>query len=416
MLTVFAATHLAAYKRSLPRFEREHGIVVTTQLTDWRALESRLQSAILSGADIPDVIELAEGSLGFFTRGKPEEIGFVDLTERIQRDGYRGRVVESRFSPWSAHGRIYALPHDVHPVTLVYRRDLIERLGIDVNALETWDDFVAMGRRVTRDLDGDGTLDRFALDLPVEGAQGLSMLLLQRGARYFDAQGQVAFDSEETAQTMAWYVRQLHGPHRIAFDAGFGQTTGKALSDGLVLFFFCPDWRSRVFEREVPRMRGKMGMIPLPAWSQGGRRTSVWGGTGVVISRRSEKVDLAWDLAKFLYFDPQGLAERFRETNIIPPLEDVWSSRVFDEPNPYYSGQRIGRLYANLAPEVPPVYSAATYRATYLEVDAVLAKATLHYQKFGENGLLKTIRADLAEAEAYAKRLTSRSQRIAEGS
>jgi arabinosaccharide transport system substrate-binding protein len=239
------------------------------------------------------------------------------------------------------------------------------------------------------------------------------MLLLQRGAQYFDEHGQVAFNSEKTVQTMAWYVRQLHGPKRIAFDAGFGQTGGKALSDGLVLFFFCPDWRSRVFERELPKLKGKMSMIPLPAWTEGGPRTSVWGGTGVVISRRSRNVELAWELAKFLYFEPEDLAQRFRETNIIPPLRDVWSSSVFDEPNAYYSGQRIGRLYANLAPEVPPVYSAPTYRATYLKVDAVLAKATEHYKEFGEQGLLETIREDLAEADAYMKRLAHRSQRIA---
>jgi arabinosaccharide transport system substrate-binding protein len=302
----------------------------------------------------------------------------------------------------------------VHPVTLVYRTDLIEKLGIDVSTLRTWDDFVTMGRRVTRDLDGDGTLDRFALDLPVEGAQGLSMLLLQRGARYFDANGQVAFNSEQTVQTIAWYVRQLHGPDRIAFDAGFGQTTGKALSDGLVLFFFCPDWRSRVFEREVPNMKGKMGMVPLPAWHEGGPRTSVWGGTGMVLSRRSKNVELAWELAKFLYFEPHDLASRFRETNIIPPLEDVWSSGAFDEPNPYYSGQRIGRLYASLAPEVPPVYSAPTYRATYLKVDEVLARATLHYKKFGEKRFLQTIRSDLVAADTYIQRLASRSRRISE--
>jgi arabinosaccharide transport system substrate-binding protein len=214
--------------------------------------------------------------------------------------------------------------------------------------------------------------------------------------------------------TIHWYILQLHGPVPIAFDVGFGQTVGKALSDGLVLFFFAPDWRSHVFERENPKMKGKLAMMPLPAWQPGGRRTSVWGGTGAVISKRSKRVDLAWKLAEFLYFEPTDLAERFRQTNILPPLKDVWSSDAFNEPSAFYGGQRIGRLYADLAREVPPVYSAPTHQAARLKVDEVLAKATLYYKKAGEAGLLDQIHRDLDEAEAYVQRLAKRTRRIAE--
>ena len=46
---------------------------------------------------------------------------------------------------------MFALPHDVHPVMLAYRRDLFEQLGIDVNKLTTWDEFARVGRQVTQD-------------------------------------------------------------------------------------------------------------------------------------------------------------------------------------------------------------------------------------------------------------------------
>ena len=112
--------------------------------------------------------------------------------------------------------------------------------------------------------------------------------------------------------------------------------------DGLVLFQWTPDWRSWVFEDEVPSLKGKMALMPLPAWKPGGRRTSVWGGTGLMIMKATKNPELAWELAKFLYFDTPELGKRFQATNILPVLKDAWNLPEFDRPNPYWSNQPIG--------------------------------------------------------------------------
>jgi len=85
--------------------------------------------------------------MGYFTRGPADDFGVADLTDLLKRDGLDERVVQSRFSLWSARGRVYGLPRDVHPVMLAYRRDLVAELGIDVSQLDTWDKFVEVGRR-----------------------------------------------------------------------------------------------------------------------------------------------------------------------------------------------------------------------------------------------------------------------------
>jgi len=94
-------------------------------------------------------------------------------------------MVESRYARWTSRGRIFALPHDVHPVALCYRRDLLAELGIDVAALTTWDEFVTVGRQVTCDLTGDGVPDRYMLDAPTAESWLLGIPLLQRGGGLF---------------------------------------------------------------------------------------------------------------------------------------------------------------------------------------------------------------------------------------
>jgi arabinosaccharide transport system substrate-binding protein len=408
IFATFAPPHLDSYRRALPAFERRHGARVSIQLVTQRALETRLQNALLAGTEVPDMVEIMEGGLGFFTKGPLEDVGFVDLTERVARDDLRRKMVESRFSLWSSRGRVFALPHDVHPVMLLYRADLVEALGIDVSRLQTWADFAEAGRKVTRDLDGDGVVDRYMLDMPAAGGFALNLLLLQRGVGSFDEQGAVAFNRPETVATFVWILRQYYGPGRIGYEAGWGQSLMKALTDGLVLFLFAPDWRSYAMESEIPNLRGKVKLMPLPAWERGGRRTSVWGGTGLTITRRCRKPELAWELAKYLYLDKPALGQRFASTNILPPLKEAWTLPELSRPNAYYSGQPIGAMYAELAPETPPVWSTPYRRIAENKLGEAFLRAADHYQRQGEVGLEEFIRAELGAAEAYVQKLMAR--------
>ena len=404
VVAVFAPSHQDAYERALPAFEKAHGVDVQLELTDWHALESRLQNAVLSGTEVPDLVELIEGSLGFFTRGPAEDAGFVDLTDLIKEDGLDQDLVQSRLSLWSSRGRVYALPHDVHPVMLAYRRDLVEQRGIDVNKLDTWDAFVNMGRDLTRERDARGEPKSYAIDLPATGGVGLAALLLQRGVQMFDPQGNVAFDEERTVQTMHWYAVQTRGKDRIAFDCGWGQPLMKAMTDGLSLFYLTPDWRTRTFQLEVPNLSGKLAVMPLPAWERGGRRTSVWGGTALAISKDTKNLKLAWELAKHLYSDKATLGARFRSTNILPAFKSTWSVPEIGMPIPYFSGQAIGREYAALAAQTPAVYSSPVHRLALSKIDDAYAHAVQHFDAHGEAGLDEVIRRELhASAEAVTR-------------
>jgi arabinosaccharide transport system substrate-binding protein len=398
LLVTFTEAHYDAYRQAIPKFEREHHVKVDIEMAHWSSLQSRLQNAILADADVPDMAEMLEDSLGFFTTGPVADVGIVDFTDRFRAEGIDKKVVASRFSLWTAHGRYYAIPHDVHPIMLAYRRDLVEKLGIDVRQLDTWDKFTDVGRHITKDKDGDGVVDQYMLDLPDSGNWALLALVLQHGGSRFDANGNVTLDSEDTVQVIDWYVHQTQGPTKIATDCGWSQPLVKAMTDGLALFVITPDWRSRAFEMEAPLLSGKMALMPLPAWKPGGRRTSVWGGTGLIITKRTKHPELAWELAKYLYFDKSALGERYRKTNIIPPIKEAWDLPEFSTPNPYYSNQPIGKMYAALAAETPTKYSSVVSNMANAALDQTFSRAVLYYKAHGDKGLLDEIRTELKQS------------------
>src|SRR3954462_14630972 len=178
----FVKEHAEAYRPAIEKFEEENHVHIQVEVVDKVVVRERLQAALEAGADVPDMVELLAGTMGTFTRGPLKDVGFVDLTDRATSAHLNERLVASRFKMWSSRQRIFALPHDVHPVMLIYRRDLVEQLGIDVNTLTTWAEFERVGREVvTRDLDGDGVPDRYMIDLRPDGSDILRLLLLQRG-------------------------------------------------------------------------------------------------------------------------------------------------------------------------------------------------------------------------------------------
>jgi arabinosaccharide transport system substrate-binding protein len=363
---------------------------------------------MLARTDVPDVVEINDGSMGFFTRGPLSDVGFLDLTERVAREGYRPRIVESRFSKWQSRGRVFAVPHDVHPVMLMYRADLVEALGINVDELDTWDAFAKVGQKVRADLDGDGVSDRYMIDLPLGGGFGFQIMMLQRGLWLFGPGGEIVFNDPRTVETMIWYLRHTHGPQRIAVECGWGQSLMKAMTDGLALFYMAPDWRTFTTQLDLPNLKGKWKVMPLPAWEKGGRRTSVWGGTGLAISRMSKRPDLAWELAKFLYFTPSELGRRYAETLILPPFKDAWNLPEFQAPNAYFSGQKLGAEYAKLAPDTPPSWDSPYSRTGENKMSEVFLRAIAHYKQHGEQGLREAIERELSVAAAYLQRLKDR--------
>lgn len=402
-LWTFAKPHYEAYLEAVPAFEAAHpGARVEMQLVAGEAVTSRLQAAFWADLDVPDLVEVEISSAGSFFRGPLEEIGFVDLTDRIHREGLWDRLVKARFAPYTSRGRIFGLPHDVHPVVLAYRRDLAEKAGIDVNKIETWDDFIEAGRRYTI------PNKRYMAEFPESDSSRFEVLLFQRDGGYFDQQGRCIMDDERAVESMKFYVPMVAGPNRIGSDLGGGQIFTRAVEDGYFLFMIAPDWRSKTLEQDVPKMSGRMALMPLPAVRKGGRRTSTWGGTMIGITKKCQNPELAWSLALHLYLNKQDLAQRFRDTNILAPDREAWTLPVYREPRPYWSNQPLGEIYTKLAPEVPFQYTSPYIGTAKGKMSEALIACVQYYNQRGERGFDPFVRTRLKQSADEVRRLMKR--------
>ncbi len=347
-------------------------------LLSFPALERRMLQGFLAESATADLIEAERKVAARAFMGPLESVGYVDLTDRLKSEGLLEQINTASFSPWSSRGRIFGLPHDVHPVMLGYRADLVEAAGIDVSTIETWDDFVREMAPLMSEKGEDGKPKRYLLNLWPDREDFIEVLLLQAGGGYFDEAERVRIATPVNAHVISTIVSWCYGPGRIAADATDFTASGNQLkAEGYVVADFMPDWMCNVWKNEIPQLKGKVKLMPLPAWTKGGRRTSVWGGTMLGIARTAPNQDELWSVAKRLYLSPELARSLYTEGDIITPVRSFWNDPVFDQPDAYFAGQRKGRAYINLAPDVPTRTSSPYNLLAKLRVQtAVIALAT----------------------------------------
>ncbi len=403
----FAAPHFRMYEPIIDDWNKTGTPKIDMKMIGLVALERRMMGAFMSGTPSADLLEVERRIAARSFTGPLDAVGFVDLTDRLSEEGLLDEINEPSFGPWMSRGRIFGLPHDVHPVMLGYRADIVEAAGIDVSTIETWDDFERVLAPLMADKDGDGAPDRYLFNMWETHDDHLEVLLLQAGGGFFDESERVAIATDVNAKVLSTIVSWCNGPGRIAADApDFTAGGNKLKADGYVLFTIMPDWMCDVWRHELPQLAGKVKLMPMPAWEKGGRRTSVWGGTMIGIPRTAVKTqedfDQLFEFAKHLYLSDDLARVLFKSGRIVTPVKSHWKDPVFDEPDEYLSGQKSGRMYIELAPSVPRRTSSPynTYaRARVLDALVRLSEQARREKVFDRARLSEMAMVHLREAQ-----------------
>jgi arabinosaccharide transport system substrate-binding protein len=370
-LWVSADLHARMYEDSfggpslLDQFHTRTGKSVRLDLIATPAMDVRLLSLFMfaqgnaSAADTaaPDVVEVPLGSIGKYFRPPVDEVGFLPLNDFLEKSGWKNRIIASRFSPWSKgggkDGKIFGIPHDLHPCTLTYRKDLFDQAGIDLESATTWPELQLRCGAFQKYWTDHGR-PRTALGLSSTAPDMLLVLLHQQHVELVGADLSPHLTDPAIAATLAWYARAVAGSEKIATDLNpaAGQSAADLVS-GDICGLITPDWLVADLKQYGPDLAGKLHMIPLPRFSNSDAPTASWGGTMIGITRTCPHPDLAWKLIETLYLDPAALKVRQQASGILPPIPEYWSDPVYHQPDPFYGGQKIDELYIQLAGELP---------------------------------------------------------------
>ncbi len=410
---VFNAEHQALFQPVADAWNLDPELPsVDVHLVEFQSLSRRMLSGFFSGTPMADLIMGERSVASQAWRGPVEAIGFVDLTDRLEAEGLRERFNPPSFAPWTVRDRIYGLPMDVHPVMLAYRADLYEAAGIPIEEARTWDEFMEMSLPLIGDLTGNGVQDRFVLELPESDGNIAAMLILQAGGDLFDERDRPALSGPVSVEVMTSLVYWSSRNPSLTVDIPLFTGSGERLrGEGIVLAWLVPDWRAGRTMRNIPVLSGRMKLMPLPPWEEGGLRTSVWGGTMIGFTRTSPNYENAWRFGMDIIFNREVARNMWREMMIISPIVEFWDDAVYDEPMAYYSDQAIGRLLIEMAGDVPYRSSSVYYSLAVTELANALNRLNREARRMGspDRGTIRAmVERELAVAQDNVLRIVAR--------
>ena len=101
-----ARNHLLIYEPMVAAWNADAGAdrQVQLYLMSDQALERRMLSGFLSEVPVADLIEIERNMAGRVFSGPLDDVGFVDLTDRLREEGLYEQINEPSYGPWTSRG------------------------------------------------------------------------------------------------------------------------------------------------------------------------------------------------------------------------------------------------------------------------------------------------------------------------
>ena len=191
------------------RFEAANpGVKIEIEVMSWGAFGQRWPAARTSNA-LPDVaITLARNAIPMSMAGALHSTGPV-----IQALGGANAFIPGLIENSCKFNNEYVcMPHYVHSFINIYRKDRLAAAGLPVPV--TWDDYLKVAVALTKAPEYYGNILKLAKD-DYAGAELLWCTTRSAGGNFYDAKGNVQFDTEAVRQStefMAEIGRRTSGP------------------------------------------------------------------------------------------------------------------------------------------------------------------------------------------------------------
>lgn len=359
-------------------FEAETGLDADVKLISFRALNTRLSTLILGdvkGPEVPDVATVEVASVGRFFNAPADQVGFLPLNDLLARHGWTGKIVENRLATWSKDGKIFGVPADIHPTMIAYNDELFRAADIDLSTSRTWAEFIDNCLAAQKAWRAQGIHDRWAFELPQNGATILVTMLLQRDVNLIDVEGKLHLTDPKVLDTLVTYCEMAVGPRRIGAQPSEGnQVYAQDMNYGGLGALIAPDWRVKYLRDYAPSVSGKIKVMPMPLWPDSKYRTSTMGGTAIAIPRNAADPERSWRMIETLFLSEHAVPSRGAYT--LPAVRTLWPlDPRADEHDVYYSGQQVRKLIRELADEVPPRLVSPASSAAEVALGQVLVDA-----------------------------------------
>lgn len=320
-------------------FGRRHGVRVEILSSAGSSNESEKIKIHLTAGLPLDVTWIDIQEFGAYLR----EDALLDLQPWFDADAAAGRWDPAEYfdvplrALTDGRGHLYGLPSTFTPYVMYANLDLLAEAGLDPPRPEwTWDEFLDIARKTTRDADGDGRTDHWGVSL-TQWLQALVPWIWQNGGEVLDpATGRCVIDSPEAVEAVRWLSDLLHREKVAAFDATIETLVRQGLFQAGRVALYGPVGCWEIYRfKQIREFR--WDVLPLP---RGKRAATSIGMRSYVVPRGTKHPELAYRFVRELGAERMQ-RELARIGNGVPGLKSAAYSEDFLKPGPSPASERV---------------------------------------------------------------------------
>jgi len=222
---IFANDHESTvYKSMIDQYKKDHADTIgniDVQITTQDEYSKTLTGMMTAG-DLPDIFYVGPESVEqFVENGYIEDLQPILDKKGISTDGMLAQEALDSYrydGDKTGSGDLYALPKDASVFAYAYNKDLFDEAGLDYPDPEnpyTYDEFIEVCKKLTKDTDGDGEIDQWGCGFA--NAFMLQPFVWSNGASYLsDDHKTVTIDTPEFKEALKEAAEA--GVHVVAYD------------------------------------------------------------------------------------------------------------------------------------------------------------------------------------------------------
>jgi multiple sugar transport system substrate-binding protein len=232
-------------------------------------------------------------------------------------------------------GKVMALPSQGDSMFMYYRKDLLTKHG--VAEPKTWEDLSAAAKKVMA-AENNPNLQGLSLQgAPIEGAVCTFLLpYWSQGKQFNDASGKLTLDKPAAVSGLKMWLKMMdEGVVKKNIAEVTTPVTVNEFKAGNVLFAINWGFAFDRFKDDADsKVKGNVGVIPLPAMT-GGKSATCMGGWQWAMNAYSKNKDAAGGLVKFLS-SKEASAFVAREGSILPVFQSVYRDAEVNKVQPWF--------------------------------------------------------------------------------
>jgi len=312
---------LEAVVATYPKDFKGVTVKVETPVTGDFQMAEKLTLALSGHTPLPDLVQLNYTELNKFATA-----GVLANVNSFFPSSLRSNLYKGADAICNINGTYYAFPHQVNAKLFYYRADLFKEANIDVEAIETLDDFIAAGHKFTAKFPGQYIMN---VDTqPPEYFFGETVSAFAP-VEFVNKKGVWDITSNPAFLKTFEFLRELH-TSGIAypvddFTAGWPEAIAKERICGFLIADWMKDflpqyaglsasgkWKARFWPTFEPTMADE-------------RYGSDAGGSILVVFDEAPNKDLALEVAQRASLDEVGSMAFFKANGTIPLLRSMKS-------------------------------------------------------------------------------------------